>query len=207
MLRPNLSKRPSGMCCGRGGHRGSAGGSGCLGHIGHDFVQGVPIGRWGCLVTLTPALLREQHYIIYNVYIHIYRYPQIYVICLSVYYIHCTFFPTGPNETTLTQLDFGPLRRAFGAGFKADSYQVGTKMNLQGEPTVRISQVGAREPGRRLFIGSGIGGTGMQCGVDVGFIVDNIYETRKRYEKMVQLQSLKIGFRTFLEQSKNLIIV
>lgn len=27
-------------------------------------------------------------------------------------------------------------------------------------------------------MGSGIGGTGVQCGVDVGFIVDNIYVTR-----------------------------
>ena len=40
-------------------------------------------------------------------------------------------------------------------------------------------KVGAREPGRRLFMGSGIGGTGVQCGVDVGFIADNIYETQR----------------------------
>ena len=33
-------------------------------------------------------------------------------------------------------------------------------------------------PARRLFIGSGIGGMGVQCGVDVGFIVDNIYVSR-----------------------------
>ena len=33
-------------------------------------------------------------------------------------------------------------------------------------------------PARRLFIGSGVGGMGVQCGVDVGFIVDNIYVSR-----------------------------
>ncbi|CAJ1337665.1 unnamed protein product [Effrenium voratum] len=42
----------------------------------------------------------------------------------------------------------------------------------------KISQIGnTAGPARRLFIGSGIGGTGVQCGVDVGFIVDNIYDT------------------------------
>eukprot|EP00438_Fugacium_kawagutii_P014741 Skav202465 [mRNA] locus=scaffold149:416276:422583:+ [translate_table: standard] len=69
------------------------------------------------------------------------------------------------------------------AGFRADSYDVGPSTrpfvtDTLGRPTPRISQVGAREPGRRLFMGSGIGGTGVQCGVDVGFIVDNIYVTR-----------------------------
>ena len=43
---------------------------------------------------------------------------------------------------------------------------------------VCFRQVGSSVPGRRLFIGSGIGGTGVQCGVDVGFIVDNIYVSR-----------------------------
>ncbi|CAE7578800.1 BETAC-AD [Symbiodinium natans] len=43
-------------------------------------------------------------------------------------------------------------------------------------PGTRMSLAG-RQPGRRLFIGSGIGGMGVQCAVDVGFIVDNIYDS------------------------------
>ena len=44
-------------------------------------------------------------------------------------------------------------------------------------PPQRRSRGNTAGPARRLFIGSGIGGTGVQCGVDVGFIVDNIYDT------------------------------
>mmetsp|Transcript_30685 Transcript_30685/g.63241 ORF Transcript_30685/g.63241 Transcript_30685/m.63241 type:complete len:645 (-) Transcript_30685:126-2060(-) len=45
-------------------------------------------------------------------------------------------------------------------------------------PGPMMSQAGRQRYslGRRLFIGSGIGGMGVQCAVDVGFIVDNIYD-------------------------------
>ena len=44
-------------------------------------------------------------------------------------------------------------------------------------PGTLMSQAGRQQAGRRLFIGSGIGGMGVQCAVDVGFIVDNIYDS------------------------------
>lgn len=77
------------------------------------------------------------------------------------------------------------------AGFRADSYTADARVNIEGEPAVRISQVGAREPGRRLFMGSGIGGTGVQCGVDVGFIADNIYDTVFYIHQAIQLNSCR----------------
>jgi len=77
------------------------------------------------------------------------------------------------------------------AGFKADSYEINPQMDSLGRSAPRISQVGSREPGRRLFIGAGIAGTGVQCGVDVGFIVDNIYDTIFYIHQAVQLNSCK----------------
>ena len=84
------------------------------------------------------------------------------------------------------------------AGFRADSYNAGgfradaLKTDTLGNPTPAMSQVGVSDmapPARRLFIGSGIGGMGVQCGVDVGFIVDNIYDTVFYIQQAVQLNS------------------
>ena len=42
-----------------------------------------------------------------------------------------------------------------------------------------MSQVGRKKPepaSRRLFMGSGVAGMGVQCAVDVGFIIENLYK-------------------------------
>jgi len=75
------------------------------------------------------------------------------------------------------------------AGFKADSYG-GSGSSYS--PQIRMSHLG-EAPGfgdsRRLFVGTGIGGMGVQCGVDVGFIVDNIYDTIFYIQRAVQLNT------------------
>lgn len=76
------------------------------------------------------------------------------------------------------------------AGFKADQYNQDAKIDSAGHSTMRISQVANHgPPERRLFMGSGFMGTGVQCGVDVGFIVDNIYDTIFYIQQAVQLDS------------------
>ena len=57
-----------------------------------------------------------------------------------------------------------------------------------------MSQAG-RRPGRRLFIGTGIGGMGVQCAVDVGFIVDNIYDSIFFIQQAVNLDSCSKNVR------------
>lgn len=78
------------------------------------------------------------------------------------------------------------------AGFKADAYGDSygdARVNTLGEPGIRMSRVGNSGPDRRLFIGTGIGGMGVQCGVDVGFIADNIYDTIFHIQQAVQLDT------------------
>lgn len=78
------------------------------------------------------------------------------------------------------------------AGFKADAYGDAygdARVNSLGEPGIRMSRVGNSGPDRRLFIGTGIGGMGVQCGVDVGFIADNIYDTIFYIQQAVQLDT------------------
>mmetsp|Transcript_13331 Transcript_13331/g.25091 ORF Transcript_13331/g.25091 Transcript_13331/m.25091 type:complete len:640 (+) Transcript_13331:80-1999(+) len=62
------------------------------------------------------------------------------------------------------------------AGFRqAEQYCVGGDCRRSGG--IMMSQAGRQDAGRRLFIGSGIGGMGVQCAVDIGFVVDNIYDS------------------------------
>lgn len=72
------------------------------------------------------------------------------------------------------------------AGFKADAFGGSSSSFGQG---IRMSRVGNHLGDRRLFVGTGIGGMGVQCGVDVGFIVDNIYDTIFYIQQAVQLNT------------------
>ncbi|CAK9009884.1 Beta-adaptin-like protein C [Durusdinium trenchii] len=76
------------------------------------------------------------------------------------------------------------------AGFKADQYSRDAKIDSAGHSTMRISQVANHgPPERRLFMGAGLMGTGVQCGVDIGFIVDNIYDTIFYIQQAVSISS------------------
>lgn len=74
------------------------------------------------------------------------------------------------------------------AGFKADAFDT-TGAGSFGD-SMPMSAIGDQFRGpRRLFVGTGIGGMGVQCGVDVGFIVDNIYDTIFYIQQAVQLNT------------------